>query len=399
MATATSDEYAGAGRRTGGAARGRDAVKPTEIPAKGWKDILYRTFKEVSNDRVTLVAAGTTFYLLLALAPTLAAFVSLYGLFLDPAEIAEQASALSTVVPGGGMDILTGQLERLATAEQGTLGLAFAISLGLALWSANSGIKSLFEAMNVAYDEVEKRGFVKLTLISLAFTICTLAAIIGLIVFNTAFTTFREEIGITFPEWLANTLTAVVALAALIVFMACLYRFGPSREAPRWSWITPGAIFAGLMIVIVSAAFTFYVANFGSYNETYGSLGAVVGFLTWLWLVMIVLIMGGEINSEMEHQTARDTTTGPARPMGQRGAVMADRIGQTYEQKRTERDTSGSGPPKRDGSDAGDGRGGAPALGTADLADRRPPRTENQKLAGAALLIGLIGVALASRGR
>ena len=123
--------------------RGRDAVRPGQIPAKGWKDILYRTYTEVSNDRVTLIAAGVTFYLLLALAPTLAAFVSLYGLFLDPAEISGQAAALSGVLPGGGMDILTGQLERLATAEQSTLGFAFALSLGIALWSANAGMKSL----------------------------------------------------------------------------------------------------------------------------------------------------------------------------------------------------------------------------------------------------------------
>ena len=372
--------------------RGRDATLPTQIPAKGWKDILYRVYTEVSNDRVTLVAAGVTFYLLLALAPTLAAFVSLYGLFLDPAEISEQAAALSGVLPGGAMDILTDQLARLATTDDSTLGFAFALSLGLALWSANAGMKSLFEAMNVAYDEVEKRGFVKLTLITLAFTVGTLGSIIGLVVFNTAFTTFREAIGITFPEWMANVLTALIALAALVVFMALLYRFGPSRARPRWAWITPGAIVAGLLIIIVSVAFSFYVANFGTYNETYGSLGAVIGFLTWLWLVMIVLIMGGEINSEMEHQTARDTTTGAPRPMGQRNAVMADRLGKTFEEKRAEPDASGSGPPKRDGSNARSGEAGAPVAASSPA-----PRSENQKLAGAALLIGMLGVALASR--
>ena len=135
----------------------------------------------------------------------------------------------------------------------------------------------------------------------------------------------------TLPAWLVNALTAAIALVALILFMAALYRFGPCRESPRWKWITPGAVFAGIMIVVVSALFSFYVANFGSYNETYGSLGAMVGFLTWLWLVMVVLVMGGELNSEMEHQTARDTTTGEREPMGERGATVADDLGETSE--------------------------------------------------------------------
>ena len=373
--------------------RGRDAARPTQIPAKGWKDILYRTYTEVSNDRVTLVAAGVTFYLLLALAPTLAAFVSLYGLFLDPTEIAGQVEALSAVLPGGATDILNEQLTRLAEADQGTLGFAFALSLGLALWSANAGMKSLFEAMNVAYDETEERGFVKLTLVTMTFTVCTLAAVIGLVVFNTAFTTFSGALGLTLPDWLANLITAAIALLALIVFMSMLYRFGPSRERPQWGWITPGAVFAGLTIVVVSALFTFYVANFGTYNETYGSLGAIIGFLTWLWLVMIVLIMGGEINSEMEFQTARDTTTGAPRPMGRRNAVKADNLGKTFEEKRAEGDEAGSGPPKKDGSNMR-ARGGS---GTPATDSTARPRSENQKLAGAALLIGMLGVALAGR--
>ena len=310
--------------------RGRKAETPGEIPAKGWKDIAWRLYKEVSDDRVMLIAAGVTFYLLLALAPLLGALVSVYGLFLDPADIATQAGALAGIVPGGGVDILTGQLERLASADQGTLGFAFALSLGLALWSANAGMKALFEAMNVAYDEVEERGFIKLTLVSLCITILTIAGAIGLVVFNTAFTAFEGAIGISIPDLIVNILTAVIAFMAMILFMACLYRYGASRSEPEWRWITPGAIFAGVMIVLVSALFSYYVANFGSYNETYGSLGAIVGFLTWLWLVMVVLIMGAELNAEMEHQTKHDTTTGPDEPMGERGAAMADNVGERY---------------------------------------------------------------------
>ena len=314
-----------------GSGRGRRADAPTDIPAKGWKDIAWRVKDEITNDRVLLIAAGVTFYLLLALGPLLGALVSIYGLFLDPGDIAAQAEALAGVVPGGGVDILTSQLERLASADQGTLGFAFAFALALALWSANAGMKAMFEAMNVAYDEEESRGFVRLTLTTLAFTVLTILGIIALLTFNTVFTTFSEAIGVSLPTWLVNVLTALIALAALIVFMACLYRYGPSRESPEWAWLTPGALFAGLMIVVVSAAFTFYVANFGSYNETYGSLGALVGFLTWLWLAVVVLIMGAELNAEMEHQTARDTTTGSREPMGERGATVADDLGRSHE--------------------------------------------------------------------
>ena len=332
-----SEEASATRRRPGDAGgdhgheRGRDANVPTDIPASGWKDILWRVSQEISNDRVMLIAAGVTFYLLLALAPLLAALVSIYGLFFNPGDIASQTEALSGVVPGGGIEILSSQLRRLSSADQGTLGFAFAISLGIALWSANAGMKALFQAMNVAYDEHETRGFVRLTATTLVFTLTIIVGLIALIVFNAAFTTFQEFIGVTLPDWLVNTLTASIALVALIVFMAALYRFGPCRESPRWKWITPGAVFAGITIVVVSALFTFYVANFGSYNKTYGSLGAMVGFLTWLWLVMLVLVMGGELNSEMEHQTARDTTTGERVPMGERGATVADELGRTYE--------------------------------------------------------------------
>ena len=326
MTATTTDDSS----RPQGDGRGRDATAPAEIPATGWKDIAWRVLGEVSKDRVMLIAAGVTFYLLLALAPLLTALVSIYGLILDPADIASQTEALASVVPGGGVDILTEQIERLAGADQGRLGIAFVASLGIALWSANAGMKALFQAMNVAYDESETRGFVRLTAITLLLTVLTIVGIITLIAFNVAFTTFQELIGLTLPDLLVNVLTALIALAALIVFMACLYRFGPCRESPRWRWITPGAVFAGLMIVVVSALFTFYVTNFGSYNETYGSLGAVVGFLTWLWLVMVVLVMGGELNAEMEHQTRRDTTTGPGEPMGERGATVADDLGEAH---------------------------------------------------------------------
>ena len=311
-----------------GSARGRDAQEPSDIPFPGWKDIAARIVAEISNDRVLLIAAGVTFYLLLALGPMLVALVSIYGLAFDPADITAQVGSLSGVLPGGAVDILSEQLERLTGAQSETLGVALVGSIFIALWSTNSGMKAMFEAMNVAYNEEEDRGFIKLTAVTLLFTLSTLAGVIALILAKTVFSVFPEAIGITLPDWLINSAVAICALLGLIVFMACLYRYGPSREEAKWRWITPGAIFAGISIIVVSVLFSFYVANFGSYNETLGSLGAVVGFLTWLWLVIIVLMISGELNSEMEHQTRRDTTVGPKEPMGERGATVADEVGE-----------------------------------------------------------------------
>ncbi len=312
------------------ATRGRGAESPTEIPARGLKDVAWRVYQEISDDRVMLVSAGVTFYLLLALAPLLAALVSIYGLILDPADIAGQAAALSGVMPGGAIDILTEQLERLTEAGESTLGLTFLVSLGLALWSANAGMKSLFDAMNIAYDEREDRGFVALNLVTLAFTVSLIVGIIVLAGFNAAFTTFQSVIGVTLPAMVITGLTIAAALVGFLAFMALLYRYGPSRDHPEWKWITPGAIFAVVAAVAVSALFSYYVANFGSYNETYGSLGAIIGFMTWLWLVIVVLVLGGEIDSELEHQTAYDSTIGHDEPMGQRDAVMADNVGRRF---------------------------------------------------------------------
>ena len=274
-----------------------------------------------------LIAAGVTYYLLLAMVPALSAFVSIFGLFTDPSTIQQQITSLSSVVPGGGMQIIGDQLTRLTQQDNATLGVTFVISLLLALWSANAGMKSLFEAMNVAYDEAEDRGFIKLTLISLAFT---LAAVVGAILFLTVVIVVPivlNAVGLgQGTEWLIR-IGSYVGMAILASFaIAALYRWGPCRESPKWKWISPGVVLTMILIVVVSVLFSWYVANFGSYNATYGSLGALIGFMTWIWISATILIIGGELNSEMEHQTARDTTTGPSRPLGERGAIMADHV-------------------------------------------------------------------------
>ena len=312
-------------------ARGRGASKVAEIPRAGWKDILWRTYNEVVNDHVLLIAAGVTFYALLALVPALTALVSIYGIFADPATLDRHMELLQGLIPSGGLDIVREQLRRLAEQGQTKLGLTSLLAFAIALWSANSGVKSMFEAMNVAYDEDEKRSYVRLTAVTMVFTLATFAAILLLIGLIVVLPTVLQFVGLgTAAQWAARIGGLVLMVLLMVAGLAALYRFGPSRHAAQWRWITPGALVAILVILITSGLFTWYVASFGSYDATYGSLGAIFGFMTWLWIAAIIVIVGAELNSEIEHQTERDTTTGRPRPMGERGAVMADTIGPAH---------------------------------------------------------------------
>jgi membrane protein len=308
--------------------RGRAADTPSQNSARGWKDILWRIYGKIGKDRVLVIAAGVTFYSLLAIFPAIAALVAIYGLFADPATISSHLDSLAGVLPGGGIDVIRDQLTRIAGHGAGTLGLTFIVSLAMSLWSANAGLKSMFDALNLVYDEEEKRGFIKLTLMSLAFTtvailfvIAALGAIVVLpLVLNFIGLQSATDILIRVARWPA--LLVVVALA-----LAALYRYGPSRSNPKWRWLSWGSGFAAIAWIAMSVLFSWYAAHFGSYNATYGSLGAVIGFMVWLWLSTIVVLIGAEINAEMEHQTARDTTIGQPKPLGRRGAVMADTVG------------------------------------------------------------------------
>jgi membrane protein len=312
--------------------RGRAAGRPEHIPARGWKDILWRTWKEMQEDRLVSVAAGVTFYLLLALVPGIAALVSIYGLFADPATIRDHLDSLSGILPGGAVDVVGEQIGRIAGQGQATLGTAFATSLVISLWSANAGTKALFDALNVAYDETEKRSFVRLTLISLG---CTLAAIVFLMVALAGVVVVPvvlDALGLgTVADLIIRIARWPLLLLLVAVGLAALYRYGPSRDEPQWRWVSVGSAFASLGWLVASLLFSWYAANFGSYNQTYGSLGAIVGFMTWMWISCVVILLGAKLNAETEHQTARDTTKGPAQPLGTRGARMADTVGRPAE--------------------------------------------------------------------
>jgi len=306
---------------------GRDAAKPWDIPTPGWKAVGRRVYHRLTEDRVLVIAAGITFYSLLALFPAIAAFVSIYGMFADPASIAQATSKLGTILPGGAIDFFRSQITRLASHGSGALGIASIVGLLISLWSANAGMKSLYDGLNVAYREREKRSFVALNLSSLCFTVgmiafalISLGAIVALPYIANRFGAFGHW-AITIGKW--PVLLVLVALA-----FACLYRFGPSRDAPQWRWLSWGSALAALVWLAASILFSWYAANFGSYNKTYGSLGAVVGFMTWMWISTIVLLLGGIVNAELEHQTRKDTTRGRPRPIGSRGAHMADTVGE-----------------------------------------------------------------------
>lgn len=306
--------------------RGRSATTPSEIPARGWKDILLRVYQGISDDRILANAAAVTFYVLLAIFPGIAALVSIYGLFTNPGSISSSLGSLSGILPGGVVSVLHEQLARLTSQGGGSLSIGFIIGLLAALWSANGGIKGLFDALNAVYEEEEKRSFLKLTAVSFVFTLAILAlaivALAAIVVLPVILHSLPGAIGLIFAiaRW-------PVLLVLVAVVLAFVYRYGPSRTEPRWRWITWGSAFAALTWLAVSGLFTWYAANFGTFNKTYGSLGAVVGFMIWIWISSIVVLIGGKLNAEIEHQTARESTAGPPKPRGQRGAKMADTVG------------------------------------------------------------------------
>ncbi len=309
--------------------RGRHADSPTEIPTPGWKDILWRTYEEFGNDRVMAVAAGVTFYALLALFPAIAALVSIYGLFADPSTIESHLSALSGFLPSGAMEIISEQVKRIASQGGGTLGFSFIIGLVVSLWSANAGMKAIIDALNIVYEEEEKRSFIALNVQSLTFTfgaiLFVLLAIGGIVVVPIVL----DFVGLGgTAETLLSLARWPVLLLVVLTGLAVIYRYGPSRDKAQWKWVTPGSLLAAVLWLAGSLLFSWYVANFGSYNETYGSLGAVIGFMTWIWISTIVVLLGAELNAEIEHQTAKDSTDGAHQPMGTRGATMADTLGE-----------------------------------------------------------------------
>lgn len=306
--------------------RGRMARRPEHIPHKGWVDILWRTGASYFGDRVGFVAGGVTFFVVLSLFPTLAAFVTIYGLFADPSDAWSRLQFLYSVLPSGVAEFLGKEMERLAGTSTGQLTFTLVWTLMLSLWTANGAIKVLFYGVNIAYHEVEKRNLVQYNLLCMAFTLSGLAAVLVSAAMVVGVPVALGFLGLA-EEW--NNLTPLRWPMLFLVYVAALtviYRFGPSRRRARWRWLTPGAIFAALLSLGLSLGFSWYLQTFVR-TASYGPLAAMMGFLLWTWLTVQIVLMGAELNAEIEHQTAIDTTIGAPKAIGERGAVMADSVG------------------------------------------------------------------------
>jgi membrane protein len=308
--------------------RGREASEPHQIPQAGWRDIFWRVTEEVSKDNLSLVAAGVAFYLILALFPALVAIVSIYGLVTSPQQIQEQITTMSDALPQDAQSIIQEQLTAIATTAGSALGFGAIGGLLFTLWSASKGMQALMTSLNITYDEEETRGFLKFTGIAFLLTLGAIVFIILTLFLIAILPALLETIG------LGNIAKSLLSLArwpilalVFMVMLAGLYRYAPCRHEAKWEWVSWGAGAATILWLIVSAGFAFYADNYGSYNQTYGSLGAGVILLMWFWLTAFIILLGAELNSEMEHQTKKDTTVGPEKAMGQRGAYVADHLG------------------------------------------------------------------------
>jgi membrane protein len=307
------------------AGRGRQAQRPRQIPPKGWKDIARRTAKEVKQDQVPLLAAGVAFYALLSLFPAIIAAVSIYGLVADPETVRGQLDRLTQLLSPDTASILGQQIRQVTAGAGGALGLATVLGILTALWSASSGMKALITGVNMAYDETETRKFVKLRGLALLLTLGAMVLMGVALVLIVAFPALTSDWP-TALRWTASILRWLLLAALLIVGLAVLYRYAPDRDEPRWSWVSWGSGIATVLWVLASIGFSFYVSLFGNYNKTYGALAGIIILLFWLYLSAFVVLLGAELNAEMELQTARDTTAGPERPMGERDAHAADHV-------------------------------------------------------------------------
>jgi membrane protein len=280
----------------------------TRPPARSWKDVLLHLYNNVSNHRVLAIAAGIAFYSLLAIFPAIAALVSLYGLFADPVVISEQLNSLSGFLPSGAADVIRDQLTRVASRGNSTLGLTFVVGLVISLWSANAGIKSLFDALNIVYGEEEKRGLIRLNAISLLFTTAGIAFVLLALCVVVVMPVLLKDVGVdSMPTLLVRVGRWPLIFIVLTLALTLVYRYGPSREKAQWQWITWGGVFASIVWLAASILFSWYAANFGQFDQTYGSLGAVIGFMTWIWLSAIVVLVGAELDAEMEHRQAGES--------------------------------------------------------------------------------------------
>lgn len=313
-------------KKSGSGYRGEDAQWPHQIPLDGWKDIGKRVWQEMKVDHVQIVSAGVAFYFFLSIFPTIVAAISIYSLVLEPSQIEEQISRLDLLLPEKAFGMITDFLHPVIEQSRKEIGWGLIVSILISIWSANKGTNALFQGVNIAYDEMDNRNIFKKNLLTLIFTLGGL--VLGLIslLIIIFFPLLIDKLGL--PSGIENVLTWlrwVILGLILITSLSMVYKIAPNRRSPRFRWVSWGALLGTILWLGGSMLFSWYVSNFGSYDDLYGSFAAVAILMLWFFLTSFIVLMGAEINSEMEHQTRYDTTVGEERPMGERNAYHADR--------------------------------------------------------------------------
>lgn len=328
-----------AGTAAARADRGRRAASPSQIPLSGWRDVIWRVLTDIRTHNITLIAAGVAFFAMLALVPGLIAIVSLYGLLAHPAAVAVQIEALSEALPAAARSVLHDQLHSIVTSSNARLSLGLLASVLVALVSASNGVHVLVQGVNVAYKEKETRGFLRLRARSFLFTVTAILFVTVALGTITLLPPILNQLQMPVStRRLIQTGRWAMLGCAVIAGLAVLYRLAPNRTPPQWRWVSWGAVIATVVWLLASLAFSWVATNLGAYNQMYGALGGVVLLLLWFYISSFAILIGAEINAELEHQTAHDSTVGPPRPSGERGAVVADGVGPTVAEIRKEKD-------------------------------------------------------------
>ena len=333
--------------------KGHQASSPTEMPAPAWKDILKRTYKRTWDDNVALVSAGVAFYGFFALLSMLGLIVLFYGFIAEPRTVVEHFQALTAVLPKDVAVLIGDQLMTAVKSSEKAKGLGILLAFVVATYGGTNGAASVLTALNIAYEEKEKRSLLRFYLLAVLMTLGALVMALVAIAATAAIAYLQRLLPEAAPAAvIAGKILGYVVLALIAAFVASmLYRYGPSREDAQWKWISPGSVVASLAWCLLTVAFGFYVSHFTDYHASYGSLGAVVALLTWMYLSAYAFVFGAELNSEIEHQTAKDSTTGSPEPLGDRGAWAADNVAtddtiQDRPEKQREGDALTSAAPK-----------------------------------------------------
>ena len=308
--------------------RGRNASSPTQMPWRGWLDIARRVWQRLDEDNVSILSAGVAFYAMLAVFPALGAIVSVYALIAEPADVQAHFERVSSFMPGDVSGIFNEQLSALANQEQEDLSLGLISGILLGVWSAHRGVDALVRAVTVAYKESETRNFFKLNALTYVMTLGAVLLVVSAIALMVGLPTVISFLPFSGLMTALSGLLGWLLFVAIAVFaISVLYRFGPPRTPAKWRWVSAGALMATIIWMIGSLAFSYYVSQFGQYNETYGTLSAIVVLLTWFFVTSFSLVLGATVNAELEHQTRTDSTSGKPKPMGERGALVADTLG------------------------------------------------------------------------